>query len=305
MRINILFSLLLMHLWWSPNVCAEESGGLQPNQFFSEIVFQPEAGDYVVSSINQSADLSSKELYLRFGVRLKAPVTIIVGHDLIYLYNEISKILEVDVNFDELSSVYDAQCNRSIGGFAKATVVVVCLSQEVYEFNLSIDLPESTTAHKFSAELSEIISHETFHSFQLQATNTEGIQPYYENPRFGAPGPYWLLEGSALYVGLRSSFGKTDVINIARLAKSSSVSGLNSCEVIVSYKNSFSIDEGLSGEVLSMISQLADRFGEQSLSEFYIAIGNNGDWEFSFKSIFSGTLDSIFNCGPKGKMSRD
>lgn len=305
MRIHVLFHLLLIQLWWSPNVHAEESVGLQPNQFFSELAFQPGAGDYIVSSANQSARRLSKELYLRFGVRLKAPVTIVVGRDLPYLYTETSRILEGDVNFDELSAVYDSQCNRSIGGFAKAKVVVICFSQELYEVNRSFDLPESITAHQFNAELSEIISHETFHSFQFQAANIEGVQPFHADPRFGAPGPYWLLEGSALYVGLRSSFSMTDVRNIARFAQSNGFTSLNSCAVISKYQDSFSIDEGASGEVLSMVSQLADRFGEQSLSEFYIAIGDTRDWELAFQSTFSGPLISAFNCAFNNQVSRD
>ena len=304
MRINI-FYLVLIQLCWSPKVCAEERGGLLPDQFFSEIVFLPGAGDYIVSSINQSAKRSSKDLYLRFGARLKTPVTIIVGRDLELLYKEISDVLEGDVNFSELSAVYDAQCNRSIGGFSRAKVVVICLSRELNGVSRGIDLPKSITALEFNAELTEIISHEAFHAFQLQATGVEEIQPYYENLRFGSPGPYWLLEGSALYVGLRSSFSTTDVRKIASLAKLNGATNLEPCEVIVKYQNAFSIDGGVSGETLSMISQLADRFGEELLSEFYIAIGETGDWNLAFKMTFAETPDSIFSCKSNNQASGD
>lgn len=182
------------------------------------------------------------------------------------------------------------EAGQDLVGFANWNRIVVCLPDS-FE-------PAEIEDEAFSRELLDLLAHEYFHTVQLQSAGMRSGAPYRLNEELGVPGPAWMLEGVAYYIGhrmneepeaIRRRLGKT-VADYAYDDRSAR------CAVLERQQASFETVAGSRAVALLAVMELERLAGSGSFAKFYAEIGLTSDWRAAFGTVYGGAPEEVLDC---------
>jgi len=226
-----------------------------------------------------------------FGSDAPLPVTILVSNSAAALRE---MALDAGMEANRIAGTLEtwrATCRRDghIAGFASGFRLVICLNGDagLYDF----------TAPNVVRIFRETVAHEYFHSFQFQASGTFGGGDYHAEPVLGLPGPGWMLEGVAYYVGRRTFASLPEI----RAENEETVADYGydqeyRCTVLKRQEAGYEATAGPRAVALLAVMALEERSGPGSFARFYSEIGFTYDWRRAFANTYGGSPEEVLDC---------
>jgi len=225
-------------------------------------------------------------------VGTKAPLTvdIFIGSSLRSVSQTMDQTLGASDSLASIERAWSRRCANSQkpGAFAKAKLIVLCIPSE-NELSVSIQQYQDT--------IIELLAHEYFHSIQLQISGAFSAIEYEKYPVFGSPGPDWLLEGSAQYIGLLERFSAQEIYSafladVDRLGYSDK----EQCDRLIEQQARFDPMRGKRAISIIAVTKLINDTSWQRLVEFYADIGMSFDWKQSYRKVFETNSINPMGC---------
>lgn len=174
-------------------------------------------------------------------------------------------------------------------GLANSKRVLICVT-DIEDFT-------SDAADEFKSALMSLIAHEYFHSFQLQVSAALGGRRYDADATFGKPGPAWMLEGVAHYVGYRTAETPLQIRSrLERTVADYGYSQADRCRILKRQQRSFETVSGPRAVALLAVMDLEELAGSDSFARFYNDIGFTLDWRDSFERVYGGAPEELLGC---------